>query len=457
MSPRPPNILLIIADDFGVHQLGCTTPGGAGFFQTPHLDRLAAEGVRFARAYATAPVCSPSRASLYTGLHPARLHLTDFIPGSQVTNPPLLTPAWQRGLPVSAVTLGDALKARGYATAHFGKWHLAADYNYQPGRPMDPESQGFDEVLVTRKPAPDADPEADPHHIHALTARTIEFVTRTHAQPFFCVLAHNAVHRPEIAPAALIARHSARPGADAEINRPVLAAMIEEVDRATGRLLDALREAGRDRDTLVVFTADHGAFGASEQRKPLRGAKADLYEGGLRVPLLLRWPEQIAAGAVRDQVVSGGDLFPTLLAAAGATGGAASDGCDLWPAIRDGHHRFGREELCWHYPHYHHLGLAPAAAIRVGDFKLMEWFESALGARGAKGPACELFDLAADPGETRDLSDEQPARRDAMLRRLCEWRRSVGAQEMQLNPAYDPGAPVCVGPPAGDSYPAEVS
>lgn len=448
MSPRAPNILLIIADDFGVHQLGCTTPGGAGFFQTPHLDRLAAEGVRFTCAYATAPVCSPSRASLYTGLHPAPLHVTDFIPGSQVTNPPLLTPDWQRGLPVSAVTLGDALKARGYSTAHFGKWHLAADYNYQPGRPMDPESQGFDEVVVTRKPAPDADPEADPHHIHALTARSIEFVTRARTQPFFCVLAHNAVHRPEIAPAALMAHHSARPRADATVNRPVLAAMIEVLDSATGRLLEALRTAGCDRDTLVVFTADHGAFGASEQRKPLRGAKADLYEGGLRVPLLLRWPEKIAAGAVRDQVVSGADLFPTLLAVAGAAVGAAGDGCDLWPAIRDGHHRFEREELCWHYPHYHHLGLAPAAAIRVGDFKLIEWFESALGAGGAKGPACELFDLSADPGESCDLAAAQPARRDALLRRLREWRQAVGAQEMQLNPRYDPAVPVYVGPPA---------
>src|SRR5690349_21643948 len=134
MSSRPPNILLIIADDFGIFQLGCTT-GNTGFFATPQLDRMAAEGVRFARAYSTAPVCSPARASLYTGLHPARLHLTEFIPGSEVINPPLLAPDWKRGLPVAAVTLGDALKAHGYATGHFGKWHLAPDYNYVPGRP----------------------------------------------------------------------------------------------------------------------------------------------------------------------------------------------------------------------------------------------------------------------------------------------------------------------------------
>lgn len=452
-----PNILLIIADDFGAHQLGCAAPGGTGFFQTPCLDRFAAEGVRFTRAYATAPVCSPARASLYTGLHPARLHVTDFIPGSRVINPPLLTPPWKRGLPVAAVTLGDALKARGYATAHFGKWHLAPDYNYRSDRPMDPESQGFDEVFVTRKPAPDADPEADPHHVHELTARAIDFVARPRMQPFFCVLAHNTVHRPELAPAGLVARYAARPGADGAVNRPVLAAMIDEMDRATGRLLDALRTAGRDRDTLVVFTADHGAFGASERRKPLRGAKADLYEGGVRVPLLLRWPGRVPSGAVREHVVSGMDLFPTLLAAADAPADANVDGRDLWPVIRDAGQSLARDALCWHYPHYHHLGLGPAGAIRVGNFKLVEWFEAALGATGARGPAVELFDLAADPGETRNLAAEMPGRCAELRERLRAWRHAVGAQEMQLNPAYDPSAPTQLLPPAGDSASRRIS
>src|SRR4051812_36864353 len=193
----PPNILLIIADDFGIHQLGCSA-GSTGFFATPRLDQLAGEGVRFARAYATAPVCSPARASLYSGLHPARLHVTDFIPGCRPVNPPLLTPDWQRGLPVAATTIGDALKATGYVTAHFGKWHLAPDYQYHPGRAMDPESQGFDDVLVTRKPAPDVNPETDPHHVRTLTDRAIAFCTRPRTQPFLCVVAHNSLHRPEI-------------------------------------------------------------------------------------------------------------------------------------------------------------------------------------------------------------------------------------------------------------------
>lgn len=445
MPSTRPNILLIIADDFGVHQLGCAhaAPGGNSFFATPHLDRLAAEGVRFARAYATAPVCSPARASLYTGQHPARLHLTDFIPGSDVINPPLLTPAWSRGLPVSVVTIGDVLKARGYATAHFGKWHLAPDYNYAPGRPMDPESQGFDEVYVTRKPAPTADPEADPHHIESLTDRAITFCTRPRDQPFLCVLAHNAVHRPELAPAAWRDKFTAHPAADAELNRPALGAMVAQLDAAVGRLLAALRATGLDRDTLVVFTSDHGAMGASDRRKPLRGAKADLYEAGVRVPLLLRWPGPIAAGQVRETPVSGTDLFPTLLTACGVGAPTEGDGLSLWPLIQDPAHALPREAMYWHYPHYHHLGPGPCGAVRFGDYKLIEWF--------GRPSRLELFNLAKDPGETCNLAAEEPARRDELARRLQAWRHEIGAQEMSANPDFDPTAPTRKLPPAGDS------
>jgi arylsulfatase A-like enzyme len=447
MAGATPNVLLIIADDLGVHQLGCLNPGGPAFFRTPCLDRFAAEGLSFTQAYATAPVCSPSRASLYTGVHPARLHLTDFIPGSRATNPPLLAPAWQQGLPVSAITLGDALGAHGYTTAHLGKWHLAPDYHYAPGRPMDPESQGFDHVFVTRKPAPGADPESDPHHIEALTDRAIEYCTRprvTH-QPFFCVLAHNALHRPELAPAARVARYAAHPAADPDVNRPVLAAMLEQLDTATGRLLAALRASGRDRDTLVVFTSDHGALGGNAQRKPQRGAKADLYEGGIRVPLLLRWPGQIAPGQTRATPVSNADLFPTLLAAAGVPLAGEIDGRDLGPLLRRNDAPAPHDALYWHYPHYHHLGPGPCGAIRVGDYKLVEWF--------APQPRLELFHLATDPGESHDLAAAEPARRADLLRRLQAWRRAVGAQEMRPNPDHDAGAPTRLYPPAGDTAP----
>ena len=269
-----PNILLVIVDDMGVHQLGCY---GSHFYETPHTDRLAREGACFSSAYAASPVCSPARAAIYSGLHPARLHLTNFIPGTEPANPRLLTPRWRPHLPVEVTTIGDVFKARGYATGHFGKWHLAPDYHYQPGRPMDPESQGFDTVMVTRKPLASDDPERDPHHIDGITDRAIEFISSLpESRPFLCVVAHNALHRPEIAPRALVEHFSAKAGAELDSNRAVLAAMAAGVDRSIGRLLVHLRSTGRERDTIVVLTSDHGAFGRSGDRKPLRGAKATL-------------------------------------------------------------------------------------------------------------------------------------------------------------------------------------
>jgi len=439
-----PDIVIVIVDDMGVHQLGCY---GSTFYATPSFDRLAREGVRFGAAYSASPVCSPARAALYTGLHPARLHLTNFIPGTVPANPRLLTPAWRPHLPLEVDTLGDIFKARGYATAHFGKWHLAPDYHYRPGRPMDPESQGFDTVQVTRKPPVEADPEADPHHIDALTDASIAFLARPRAQPRLCVLAHNALHRPELAPAAETARIARRPGAELDANRPVIAAMVEHVDRALGRLLDALR--GRERETIVVVTSDHGAFGRSEERKPLRGAKADLYEGGIRVPLLLRWTGRLAAGTEVAAPVCGTDLLPTLLELTGQAPAPDLDGRSLCPLLEDPAAPSPHAELCWHFPHYHHLGLAPCGAIRAGRWKLIEWYEPA--ANGATEFPGELYDLAADPGESVDLAAREPARARDLLDRLRAWRRAVGAQEMSLNPDFDPArGPSRAAPPPGD-------
>ncbi len=429
------NIVVVIADDMGVHQLGC---GGSRFYETPHLDRLAAGGTRFACAYSTSPVCSPARASLYTGLHPARLHLTNFIPGTVPPNPRLLTPDWRPYLPVEVETLGDALKVQGYATGHFGKWHLAYDYNYEPGRPTDPESQGFDHVLVTRKPSTSADPEGDPHHIDRITDAAIRFIDRQRSQPFLCVIAHNALHRPELAPAALIGKYAVKPGARVDHQRPVLGAMVEQLDTSVGRLIAALHERGLERNTLVVFTADHGAFGRSSDCKPLRGAKADLYEGGVRVPLICSLPGAVAV-QVRHEPVDGTDLFPTLLGFAGLEPAAGLDGRSFASALRDAATPVpAHAELCWHFPHYHHLGLAPSGAIRVGRHKLIEWFECTVGGfRG--GTPYELYDLEADPSEEVNLADREPELCARLAQRLREWRRRIGAQEMVPNPAFDAG------------------
>lgn len=444
---RPLNLVVVIADDMGVHQLGCY---GSRFYETPHLDRLAAGGTRFACAYSTSPVCSPARASLYTGLHPARLHLTNYIPGTVPANPRLLTPLWRPYLPVEVTTIADAVKAHGYATGHFGKWHLAHDYNYQPGRATDPESQGFDHVLVTRKPSTSADPEKDPHHIDKITDAAIQFIDQQRSQPFLCVIAHNALHRPELAPAALIKKYAAKAGAEADHQRPVLGAMVEQLDTSVGRLLAALRERGLDRDTLVVFTSDHGAFGLSRNRKPLRGAKADLYEAGLRVPLICSLPGTVAA-QVRNEPVSGTDLFPTLLDFAGQASAPELDGRSFAAALRDAAADVpSHDELCWHFPHYHHLGLAPAGAIRVGRYKLIEWFERTIGG-ASYGPPYELYDLEADPSEENNLSEFETALCAQLALQLRNWRGRIGAQEMTPNPAFDPGMGGSVAtPPPGD-------
>lgn len=444
MGDRP-NILLVIVDDMGVHQLGCY---GSSYYETPCLDRLASEGARFGTAYSASPVCSPARAALYTGFHPARLHLTNYIPGTEPANARLSTPPWRAHLPVAIDTLGDHFRRLGYATGHFGKWHLAYDYDYAPGRPTDPESQGFDSVLVTRKPLAGADPEGDPHHVDRLTDAAIDFMRAPRDRPFLCVVAHNALHRPELAPAALNAHFAAKSGADRDSCRPVLAAMTALVDASVGRLLAALDADGRRQDTLVVFVTDHGALGRSSVRKPLRGAKADLYEGAIRIPLIVSRPGTIAPGT-RGGIAFGTDLVPTLLALAGAGGRAADglDGVSLEASLREGRDAGeGREELCWHFPHYHHLGLAPCGAIRVGPWKLVEWFDRTIGG-ATDGPACELFHLERDPQELDNLAAAHPERCADLLARLRAWRRRVGAQEMALNPRFDPSRDANAAPP----------
>lgn len=442
----PPNLLVVIVDDMSAHQLGCY---GSAFYETPQIDQLAREGVRFSNAYSASPVCSPSRAGLYTGQHPARLHLTNYIPGTEPANPRLLTPPWRGHLPVEVVTLGDALKAAGYDTGHFGKWHLAPDYHYRPGRVMDPESQGFDTTVVTRKPPATADPEGDPHHIDRLTDCALQFMSRPRGgRPFLCVLAHNALHRPEIAPRALVGKYAAKPRAEQDHNRPVLAAMVDRIDSSMGRLLEHLRTNGLEQDTVVVFTSDHGAFGRSADRKPLRGSKADLYEGGLRVPLLARWPGQFPSGE-RHVPALGTDLFPTLLEIASCAIPAGLDGVSFRGQLTTPSDAGTDRSLYWHFPHYHHLGIGPCGAIRSGRWKMIEWFERTLG--GQEGAPRELYDIEDDPGEHRDLSAENPARCERLAQELAEWRRSIGAQEMKPNPDFDRAAPgQTAAPPPGD-------
>ncbi len=442
-TTKPPNILFVLADDLGLHQV---QPFGDPYFESPHIAAFAREGMCFTEAYAAAPICSPTRASIMTGKAPARLHLTNYIPGAPFPYAKLRIPDWAPKLALAETTIAELLSAHGYTCGHFGKWHLNADKNYEPGRPGDPGSQGFHDVLTTEKPESNADPCADAHNVEKITHHAIEFMRTHRDEPFFCYVSHNSIHRPELECADAVARYASKPASDAALGRnPVEAAMMETLDRGVGKILKAVDDLGLRERTLVIFFSDNGPLHGFHARKPLYGGKGDLYEGGIRVPLIVRWPGVIAPGSTCTEPVISTDFFRTLGAIAGAEAPSGVDGLSLLPLFRN-EGKLGRDALFFHYPHYHRLTsdtppmehpVTPHGAIRSGKFKLIEWFEESL-ANPASPRAYSLFDLEDDPGEARDLSNSDPVTTRRLARRLREWRESVGAQMPTLNAAYDP-------------------
>jgi len=427
-TAETPNILLILADDMGWNQVGYH---GFPWYETPNLDRLAREGMQFRHAYSAAPICSPTRAALMTGKSPARLRLTDYIPGKLWEDKPLVTPLMQQGLPLEETTIPEMLRTRGYTSGLFGKWHLAKTYDYEPGRAMDPESQGFDEVYHTRKPDDDNLTIKDAHNAVSITDRALDFIERNQKRPFFCYVAHNVVHRPLTEEAELVAKYRAKQGADQPENNAIMGAMIERMDRGIGRLLEKLRELQLADNTIVIFVSDNGNVLADQSQKPFRSGKSTLWEGGIRVPLLVKWPGKTRAGSVSDEPVVTQDLFSTLMEMTNTTyEPRLHDGSSLVPVLKGQSATLGREALYWHYPHYHHLGdFRPGSAIRMGRYKLIAWYEGVLLGRG---PAVELFDLLADPGETTDLAASKPELAATMRAKLEAWKSQVQAQEMVI-------------------------
>jgi arylsulfatase A-like enzyme len=422
-GPERPNIVLILADDLGWTDLSSY---GSDLYKTPHIDALAADGIRFTDGYAAAHICSPTRASIMTGKTPARLHLTTAIGSSR--DGKLKSPEWTRYLPLEEVTIAEALKAAGYATGHFGKWHLNKDKNYAPGRPMDPGSQGFDVVLTTHKPKHGDDPEGDPHHVEEITDATIAFMEANKDRPFFAYVAHNTVHRPVIGRPDLVKEYAARVGPDAVHDNPIYAAMVHDLDVSTGRILATLDELGLAGKTLVLFTSDNGGFLGDEKdaatvNTPLRAGKGHSYEGGVRVSTIVRWPGVTRPGSVSAEPISSVDYYPTLLDVAETPGdeahNAAVDGVSLVPLLKDPSATLGREALYWHFPHYSPQDGLPSGAIRVGNLKLVEFFEDM---------HVELYDLSQDIGESHDLSGEMPEKADELRTHLHQWREAVGAQ-----------------------------
>ncbi len=425
---RPWNIVLILADDMGWNQVGYH---GFNWYRTPNIDRIARVGLQFRHAYSAAAICSPTRAALMIGKDPARLRLTDYIPGNPHEDKPLVTPRQIARLPLEETTIPEMLRALGYVSGHSGKWHLATDYRYAPGRLFDPASQGFDVVLTAAKPEGDLDPPPpDAHSAVAITKRAVKFIEDNRDRPFFCYVPHNVVHRPLYEEESLIDKYRRKPGAELPVHNAVMGAMIERMDTGIGRILDTLDRLKLSGHTVVIFYSDNGGFEALQSQAPLRAGKSTLYEGGIRVPLAVRWPGVVLAGRVSNEPVITQDLFCTIMEIAGAPYRKDySGGASLLPLLRDIAPTLGRAALHWHYPHYHHQGGRPSSVIRSGPYKLIEWHEGVLLGRG---PAVELFDVVADPGEQRNLAAEKPELAGRLIKDVRVWRVRVGAQEMTV-------------------------
>ena len=452
----PPNVVLIVADDLGWADIAANNP--STFYRTPNLDRLADSGVRFTQAYAAAPVCSPTRGSIMTGRHPARTKTTDWFGGGRRAR--LIPADYRRELPLEERTIAECLGDAGYHTFFAGKWHLGPEGRW-------PEDQGFD---VNRggwtrggpygggkyfspygNPRLEDGPRGE-HLPDRLARETVDFMAGCGGKPFLAVLSFYSVHTPLLAPEALVETHRSRREALEETtprwgrertrkvrlvqDHAVYAAMVETMDRAVGTVLDGLDRLGLSEETVVIFFSDNGGLSTSEghptSNLPFRAGKGWLYEGGIREPCIVTTPGG-AAGAVCDTPVTSSDLLPTILDLCGVAPDADHplDGRSIRALLHEPGRRSVPRDLHWHYPHYGNQGGAPSGAIRSGDLKLIEWFEDG---------RLELFDLAADPGESVDLAAERPDDVRRLAAALAGWRLGIDAVMPRSNPEHEPPA-----------------
>ena len=448
-AERPPNILLIMIDDLGWTDLRCQ---GNNRLETPNIDRLATQGMRFTDAYAAAPVCSPTRATIMTGQSPARLAITNHLPDQirfEPDNATMRSAETVNHLALDYVTIAERLKEAGYANAFVGKWHLSGKQEEmsttEPARR--PEWQGFDlnvggccyggppSYFEPYKNPAIQDRKKGEYLTERLSDEAIDFMNEHRDQPFFIALWNYTVHWPMQAPQDLIDKYKTRTG----LKDHRYAAMIEAMDTQIGRVLESLDSLKLTDDTLVIFTSDNGAFGGVTDLHPLRGCKGYLYEGGIRVPLIVRWPGQVKPGTTCTIPVISTDFYPTILEVAGLKPepGKPLDGESIVPLIRQTG-PLQRQAIYFHYPNYaFHRGNRLGGAVRKGDYKLIEYYD---------GGSVELYNLAKDIGEQQDLSQKLPQKAQAMKEKLDQWLRTSGARmperiERELNLATVPGNP----------------
>lgn len=429
--PENPNMVFVLADDLGWQQIGCY---GSNFYETPNIDKLAEQGMQFTNAYSGAAVSSPTRASLMTGKHPGRLHLTDFIDGDTFPGKPLRQPDWQKYLPLKEKTLGELFKQKNYHTAWFGKWHLSKAKTPPQSRSHNPVRQGFDKEFVTYKPYPEGYPVGawqqsgeDPHSVDTLTDLTTNFIRKHQDEPFFVGVSHNTIHDPLKEDKERIEYYKNKAGADKPRNHPVIGAMIETLDKSVGRIMELLEELDLKRNTLLIFYSDNGGKKAYATQNPFRAGKGWLYEGGIRVPLIVRYPGVVPENSVTHELVTSHDFYPTFLEWLDLKQQQQSlDGVSILPLLTDDKDSLARKSLYWHYPHYHSgSGMKPAGAMRQGPYKMVVWYEKLL---MEQGNAYELYHVKKDPSESNNLAEEHPEKLREMKKSFKQWRRRANVQ-----------------------------
>ena len=440
-APRAPNIIFFLIDDWGWTDAGCF---GSKVYETPHVDRLAAQGMKFTQAYAACTVCSPTRSAIMTGKYPARTHITDYIPGHHRPAAKLKIPDWTMHLALEEKTIAEELKARGYTTGIFGKWHLGNEEFF-------PEHQGFDvnvggcEMGAPRNYFPPygitnlKDEVPCEFLSDRLTRDAVKFIEANRDRPFFLYFPHYAVHTPLAGKPAVIEKYRRKIEAgNYNQTNPVYAALFESMDDSVGAVMNKLADLKLDENTVIILTGDNGGLSGTlgaqgwkpgpTRNDPLRLGKGSAYEGGVRVPLVVKWPGVTKAGSVNPTPVISVDYFPTMLEIATGTPAKGIDGESITALLKGGD-RLKRDTIYWHYPHYHPGSATPYSAIREGDWKLIHFYED---------DHVELYNLKDDLGEKSDLAATNAQKTGDLRAKLNAWRAETGAQAPTPNPAYDP-------------------
>lgn len=440
------NFVFILIDDMGWTDAGCY---GSTFYETPNIDKLAAEGMRFTNAYAASPVCSPTRASIMTGKYPARLGITQWI------GAPDKPVKYVHNMPTEELTIAEALKQAGYTTAFIGKWHLGEQEKYYP------EKQGFDvNEGGYRAGHPWAgyfSPYENPklpdglkgeYLTDRLTEESLKFLDENSDKPFLLYLSHYAVHTPMQAKEKHIDKYNTKakglpPSEEPAYlterddiitkqlqDHPVYAAMVQSTDESVGHVMNKLEALGLSDNTAVIFMSDNGGLSTQPRKSPtanvpLRAGKGWLYEGGIREPMIIKWPGAVEPGTLCHEPVISNDFYPTMLEMAHLPLRPSQhvDGLSLVPLLT-GTGKLDRNAIYWHYPHYHGSGTRPGGAVRAGDYKLIEWFEDS---------SIELYNLKNDLSERHNLAEKIPQKTAQLREMLHNWRKSVNARMPEPN------------------------